>query len=188
MMTSFPLEWILKGAYEKYKKGVHAMTVQQRTIPSRLLEPKVKNRSRLHYKMADLQASRYGPDVMALLMDEDGFIAEGSGSNFFIVKDRCLITPEPRNILRGISRQHVIDIAKKLSIPVYEKNIEPYDVYEAEEVFFTSTPYSILPITTFNDRVVGNGLPGRITRFLTHTWGEGVGVDIIGQVKRWDNA
>ena len=71
------------------------------------------------------------------MMDTDSFIAEGSGDNFFIVKNGEVITPEGRNCLVGISRNYIFEVCKELGIVCVEKNIEPYDVYTADEAFMT---------------------------------------------------
>ena len=124
-IADFPLRWTVRGMGKLYEEGVDAVVPSQRTIPASLLEPKVKNRSRIHYLMANIQVSKYaGKNAWALLLDPDGFIAEGSGDNFFIVKNGKLLTPEPRNILRGISRQYIIDeLCPQLGLECREKNL-----------------------------------------------------------------
>ena len=92
--------------------------------------------------MANIEASMFkGKNNWALMMDTDGFIAEGSGDNFFIVKNGVVITPEGRNCLVGISRNYVFEVCKELGIECIEKNIEPYDIYTADEAFMTGTPF-----------------------------------------------
>jgi len=187
IIADFPLKWTVAGMGKLFDKGINAVIPSQRAIPGWLLEPKVKNRSRLHYLMANIEVSKYeGKDNWALLLDPDGFIAEGTGDNFFIVKDEKILTPEPRNILRGISRAYIFDLAKMLNIPCEEKNIEPYDVITAEESFMTGTPFCMIPVTSLNCSSIGNGLMGPITRKLLDTWSEKVGVDIEKQIKTWD--
>ena len=187
IIADFPLKWTVAGMGKLFDKGINAVIPSQRAIPGWLLEPKVKNRSRLHYLMANIEVSKYeGEDNWALLLDPDGFIAEGTGDNFFIVKDGKILTPEPRNILRGISRAYIFDLAKMLNIPCEEKNIEPYDVITADESFMTGTPFCMIPVTSLNSSTIGNGLMGPITRKLLDTWSEKVGVDIEKQIKTWD--
>lgn len=186
MMACFPLKWIIKGAYKLYQEGVHAVIPSQRTIPSQYLDPKIKNRSRLHYKLADIEAKRQDPSAWALLLDDQGLIAEGSGSNFFIVKNREVITPKGRNCLRGISRKYVMDLWDRIAEKVSEADIEPYDVMTADEAFFTCTPYSIMPVTRFNHKPVGDGKVGKVTKRLIQLWSDSVGVNLIDQVRKWD--
>lgn len=188
MLTCFPLKPIIKGAYKLYTEGVHAVIPSQRAIPAQYLEPKVKNRSRIHYKIADIESKRVDQQGWALLLDDQGFVAEGSGSNFFIIKDQRIFTPEGRNCLRGISRSYIFELGRKRGIEVFERNIEPYDIMSADEAFFTNTPYAIVPITKLNGKPIGDGKVGKLTKFLMHKWGESVKCDFISQARRWDGA
>lgn len=188
IIADFPLKWTVKGMGKLYDEGVDAVIPNQRTIPASLLEPKVKNRNRIHYLMANIQVSKYkSKNAWALLLDPDGFIAEGSGDNFFIVKDGKLLTPEPRNILRGISRRYIMEeLCPQLGLECHEKNLEPYDVVTADEAFFTATPFCIMPATKINGLKIGNCQIGKITKKLLDQWGKNVGVDIIQQIKKFD--
>ncbi|MEI6070658.1 MAG: aminotransferase class IV [Verrucomicrobiae bacterium] len=186
IVADFPLRWTVKGSEHLYEEGIDIFIPSQRMIPAQLLEPKAKNRNRIHYLMANIEASRYnGKNVWALLIDPDGFVTEGTGSNFFLVKDGTLFSPEPRNILRGISRQHVIELAAQMDIPFREKNLEPYDLMDADEAFFTCTPFCMLPATKFLGQNIGDGIIGPVFNKLISTWGKEVGVDILAQAKSW---
>lgn len=187
IIADFPLRWTVSSMGHLYDKGINAVIPSQRTIPAYLLDPKIKNRSRLHYLMANIEVSGYsGDDNWALLLDTDGFITEGTGDNFFMVKDEVIITPEPRNILRGISRAYIFELAQQLKLKCIEKNIEPYDVYTADEAFMTGTPFCILPVTSLNGENIAGGKMGKVTSNLLKTWSENVGVDIIKQIKDWN--
>ena len=184
IIADFPLKWTVAGMGKLFDSGINAVVTSQRAIPSHLLDAKIKNRSRLHYQMANIEASLYkGDNNWALLLDPDGFIAEGTGDNFFIVKNGVIITPEGRNILRGISRAYVFELAEQLGMKWLEKNIEQYDVYTADEAFMTGTPFCILPVTSLNGVPIGKGGIGKTTKRLLEKWGENVGVDIISQIK-----
>ena len=92
------------------------------------------------------------------MLDPDGFVTEGTGDNFFIVKDKKVISPEPRNLLRGISREYVMtDLCNQLGYEVIEKNIDLYDVYTADEAFMTGTPFCMLPVTSLNGLDISDG-------------------------------
>lgn len=187
VIADFPLKWTVVGMGELYNTGINAVITSQRAISANLLDPKIKNRSRIHYQMANIEASQIeGDNNWALLLDTDGFIAEGTGDNFFIVKDNIIITPEGRNILRGISRDYIFEICNDLNLKCIEKNIEPYDVYEADEAFMTGTPFSILPVSSLNGLKIGKKNMGDITKLLLDTWGKNVGVDIIKQIKEFN--
>jgi branched-chain amino acid aminotransferase len=190
VIADFPLRWTVAGMGRLFDTGINAVITSQRAIPGQLLDPKVKNRSRIHYLMANIEASSVaGDDNWALLLDPDGFVAEGTGDNFFIVKDRTIISPEPRNILRGVSRAYVMqELAGELHMPVVEKNIEPYDVYTADEAFMTGTPFCMLPVTSLNGVPIGMGGVGPQFKALIGRWSANQGVDIEGQIKEWNNA
>lgn len=188
IIADFPLRWTVVGMGKLFDTGINAVIPSQRAIPAWLLEPKVKNRSRLHYLMANIEVSNFkGKNNWALLLDPDGFIAEGTGDNFFIVKNNKIYTPEGRNILRGISRDYIFELAEAMKLECIEKNIDPYDVLTADEAFMTGTPFCMLPVTHLNEEPIGDGLPGLIFNRLLEQWGENVGVDIAKQIKKWDN-
>ena len=138
--------------------------------------------------MANIEVSQFkGNNNWALMLDPDGYIAEGSGDNFLIVKNGKVISPEGRNILRGISRSYVMnELCSKLSIDVIEKNIEPYDVYDAEEAFMTGTPFCMLPVTSLNGLKIGDGKVGKIYKKILKKWSKETKVDIEKQIKNWD--
>jgi branched-chain amino acid aminotransferase len=181
----FPLVRHLGAMAGKYAEGAHCVVTPQQSVPSRFIDPKAKNRSRIFYKLADLQAEQMEPGAMPLLTDEHGFLTEGSGNNFFMVRDGEIVTPKGHNILRGVSRSACMDLADKLGIPLREADIEPYDVRAADEAWCTSTIVSMLPVCRFNFQVVGNGKPGPVYRRLLDAWSEEVGVDIPAQARRY---
>lgn len=187
IIADFPLRWTVSSMGSLFTKGINAVITSQRAIPASLMDPKIKNRSRLFYLSANIEASQYeGDNNWALLLDTDGFIAEGTGDNFFIVKNGVIYTPEGRNILRGISRQYIIDeVGPQLNMKVIEKNIEPYDVYTADEAFMTGTPFCMLPVTSLNGVAIGTGDVGPAFAALLKCWGNNVGVDIAHQIQSW---
>jgi branched-chain amino acid aminotransferase len=183
VIADFPLKWTVAAMAPLFEQGINAVIPSQRAIPASLMEPKIKNRSRLFYQMANIEVSQIkGENNWALLIDPDGFITEGTGDNFFIVKDGQILTPEGRNILRGISRDYIFEIADQLNIPCRECNIEPYDVYEADEAFMTATPFCVLPTVTLNGIQIGDGKMGKITTSILDKWSENVGLDIKNQI------
>ncbi len=188
IIAVFPLRWTVVGMGKLFDEGINAVVPSQRAIPASLMEPKVKNRSRLFYLLANIEVSNYaGDNNWALLLDPDGFVAEGTGDNFFIVKDGKIISPEGRNILRGISRDYVMnDLAPQMDIEVIEKNIDLYDVVNADEAFMTGTPFCLLPVTSINSIAIGDGKPGKLTKSFIAQWGKNVGIDIKGQIVRWN--
>ena len=99
----------------------------------------------------------------ALLLDNEGYVAEGSGENFFLVKDGVIHTPELTSCLPGITRDTVMVFARELNIPVIERRITRDEVYIADEAFFTGTAAEVLPIRELDGRVIGEGKPGAVT-------------------------
>ena len=187
VIADFPLKWTVEDMGVLFDTGINAVIPSQRAIPASLIDPKVKNRSRIHYLMANIEVSNVeGTNNWALLLDTDNFVAEGTGDNFFIVKNGAVITPEPRNILRGISRGYIMELCKEMGIPCYEKNLDVYDVVNADEAFMSGTPFCLLPVTSLNGQQIGSGKMGDITKKILDMWGENVGVDIIGQIKTWN--
>lgn len=189
IIADFPLRWTVATMGPLFDKGINAVITSQRAIPGSLLDPKVKNRSRIHYLMANIEAGQVeGDNNWALLLDPDGNVAEGTGDNFFIIKDGAVITPEGRNILRGISREYVMrELCPQLNMPIIEKNIDAYDVYTADEAFMTGTPFCMLPVTSLNGNKIGTGKVGEGFARLINRWSANTGVDIIAQIQRWDN-
>jgi len=188
IIADFPLRWTVAGMGKLFDTGINAVITSQRSIPANLMDPKIKNRSRLFYLMANIEASGFeGENNWPLLLDPDGFITEGTGDNFFIIKDGVIITPEGRNILRGISRAYVMqELVPQIGIGVIEKNIEPYDVYTADEAFMTGTPFCMLPVTSLNGIVIGSGKVGSIFLKIINRWSKNTNVDIIKQIKDWN--
>lgn len=119
----------------------------------------------LNSQMAKHEALNCGCEE-ALLLDENGFVAEGSGECFFIVRDGILITPPYDNSLESITQDTVIEIANDLKIPVVQRRITRDEVYIAQEAFFTGTAAEITPIRELDFRVIGDGKAGPITKKL----------------------
>lgn len=177
----FTAPMILTDWARFYVDGCHAVTPPSRAMPAQALDARIKNRSRMAYTLAEIEVKLVDPQAQGILLDIDGNIAENKGGNFFIVADGVLKTPLVSNALAGISRATVIELAGSLGIGVRETNIQPYDVYTADEAFFTSTPYCMMPATRFNGLPVGDGAVGPITQRLLAAWSELVGVDIVAQ-------
>lgn len=168
-----------------YAEGKPVVTSIFRNIPSQSFEQRCKNRARLPHYLSKLYCQGIDSDAFALMLDTDGFLTEGTGANIFFVSNGKLITPTSRNILNGISRLYTIELAKNTGIEVIEKDIGLYEAYNAEEAFWTTTSYCILPIRSIDGRSIGGGKPGKTTLSLISAWSASVGVDIIGQAKRF---
>jgi branched-chain amino acid aminotransferase len=102
----------------------------------------------------------------ALLLDVDGYVAEGAGENIFIVKQGKLYTPDMTSCLEGITRASIVELAGEIGIPVIEKRITRDEVYCADEAFFTGTAAEVTPIRELDNRKIGSGTRGPITARL----------------------
>jgi branched-chain amino acid aminotransferase len=131
--------------------------------------------------LAELEAQSRDPEAYALLLDLDGSVTEYSSGNIFIVRQGRLVTPFERNSLGGIARETVMEFAAELGIACQEADITPYDVYNAEEAFLTSTSKCILPVGQLNGVRIGQHIPGPITQRLLEHWSARVEMDIVAQ-------
>lgn len=174
----------LRGWAKYYTEGCHAVTSMSRAVPAQSLDARVKNRSRLSYTIADAEARLVDPDAQCVILDVDGYVSENKGGNIFAVVNGEVCTPTTENCLAGVSRQTVLDLCLEAGIPCRECRLQMYDLYSADEVFFTSTPYCIMPATKFNGLPVGDGAVGPVTKRLLRAWSDLTGVDIVGQAQR----
>ena len=186
-IANFPLKWTVSGMSEYFKNGIHAVVSNQKMIPDFLLNAGVKNRSRLHYMMANIDISKMNLErAWALLEDLEGNICEGTGSNVFFVRNNEIYTPKPKNMLRGISRQYVIDLAKKNNIKVHEEDIRQDDLTSFSEAFFTATPFCMVPCFKLNDHILDFRPEDGIFNKLLSLWSKEVEVDIEKQIINWN--
>ena len=162
--------------------GVHLVTPSIRHIPPQCIDPKMKNRSRLHMWIGDQQSHAVDPKATSLFLDLDGNITECSGSNIVLVNGRTIYSPTSRNILEGVSLVTVRELAAKLGWGWVEKDLQPYDVVNADEAWLTTTPYCMAPCTRINSRPIGDGRPGPRFREMLDAWSTLVGFDILAQI------
>jgi branched-chain amino acid aminotransferase len=173
----------LRGWANFYTEGCHAVTAMSRAVPAQSLDARIKNRSRLSYTLADAEARLVDPEAQVVLLDTNGFVSENKGGNFFVVSDGQVVTPVADNCLAGISRQTVLELATTIGVPTKETRLLPYDIYNADEAFFTSTPYCMMPATKFNGLTIADGQVGPITKQLLSAWSDLVGMDIVAQAQ-----
>ena len=174
-----PVDFARYGPH--YANGARAVITRSQSLPYGTVDPKLKTYSRMHFNMAELEAGFSDPGAWPILVDGAGNLTEGSGYNMFMVSAGRVITPPTAGVLPGISRQYAIDIAIRLGIEVVERDIQPFDLYSADEAFFTGTSPCILPFTIVDGLPIGSGRPGKITQRLLGAWSEDVGVDIAAQ-------
>ena len=135
----------------------------------------------MNFSLAEIEANDIDPGAWPILMDPDGNISEGTINNVFVVTDGAVRSPTDRAILQGVSRDVVLALARQLDIPAYEEDLQPYDLYTADEAFFSGSSYCVMPVSRVDRRPIGDGKPGPITQQLLAAWSETVGVDIVDQ-------
>ena len=159
---------------EYYKKGIAIITSSSRRIPPDCLDPRIKSLNYLNNIMAKLEAKQAGC-LEAVILNKDGFVAECTGDNIFIVKKDELLTPAPyHGALDGITRQTVIELAETLGIKTQETSLTRYDLYNADESFMTGTGAEIIPVIAIDGREISGGLPGAVTKKLIKSFQKNV--------------
>jgi branched-chain amino acid aminotransferase len=151
---------------EVYETGLKVITAGT-PIPHReSLSPRVKSLNYLAHIMAKVEGIHSGADEV-LMLDSEGHVAEGSGQNLFVVKNGAIRTPAPyAGILKGVTRDTVIELAQAAAYDMQETTLNRYDVYTADEAFFTGTASELIAIRQVDGRTIGSGKPGPVTRDL----------------------
>ena len=151
---------------ERYEQGLSVVTAGT-PIPHReSLSPRIKSLNYLCHAMAKMEANVAGADE-ALMLDTTGHVAEGTGQNIFVVKNRVLRTPPLyAGILAGVTRAVVMQLAREAGCEVKEEMLNRFDIYTADEAFLTGTASEVAPIRSYDGRTVGSGAAGPVTRDL----------------------
>lgn len=152
---------------ESYEKGLTVVTVPQRVLPADALDPRVKCIGTYAANiLAKLVANRAGAGE-GLMLTEQGHLAECTGDNIFLVQDKEILTPHPScGILKGITRNTVIELAQEAGYNVKETFLTPFDVFCSNEAFLTGTAAEIIPMVELDGRPIETGHPGPITKHL----------------------
>lgn len=155
-----------------YGEGATAIIASTRRNHPAALNPAIKSLNYLNNILAKIEANKAGA-MEAIMLDLRGFISEGTGDNIFIVKNGKIITPPPyASILVGITRNLVIDIAKKLGYEVEERDITVHELLNADEAFLTGTAAEVVPLLKVNGKNIGDGKPGPITTAIREKFKE----------------
>ena len=162
MAFAVPFGWILKQ--EDFEKGLNVLLTDIKRIPPSSVDPTIKNYHWMDLVTGMLDAYEKGNDT-AVLVDENNNITEGPGFNLFCINESGIFTPD-HGVLEGITRQSVFDLAKELHLPITKKSISVEELYNAEELFATSTAGGIMPITKVSGKEIGKGSVGNLTRQL----------------------
>lgn len=149
-----------------YDAGLEIVTVSTRRNNLNALNPRIKSLNYLNNILAKIEANRAGV-MEALMLNQEGYVCEGTADNIFIVKDGVLITPPIHaGILKGITRDTIIELAKKDGIPVSEELFTLHDVYTADECFLSGTAAELIPVISVDSRTIGDGKPGPMFKKL----------------------
>ena len=183
IVECMPLPFAQRAHY--YRDGLPVVVPSTRRTPPDALSPRTKTHNYLNLVMANLEVEALDPNAWAVLLDVNGNLCEGLGSNIFTVHDGRIRTPLARYVLAGVSRATAMELAEQLGIECEECDIDLYDAYTAEEAFVTSTSFCICPVSSINGATIGNGaVPGPITKRLLDAYCELVDCDIVGQYLR----
>ncbi|MEM2947483.1 MAG: branched-chain-amino-acid transaminase [Candidatus Bathyarchaeia archaeon] len=151
---------------EAKEKGITAMLTWVKRDPVDATSHEIKSLNYLNSILAKIEANISGVDE-AICLDKNGFVCEGVAENIFVINNRRIYTPPSyTGALPGITAEAVKELAKNLGYDVIEKNITPYELFTADEVFFTGTAAEIIPVREINKRQIGDGKPGPVTKRL----------------------
>ena len=165
-----------------YVEGIEVIVPSVRRTPPESVSPRAKMCNYINMVIGDLEAKARNKDAWAVLLDQHGNLAEGLGSNIFLLKDGVLRTPREDFVLPGVSRQVAMDLAAKAGIECYEDDLALYDAYNADEVFLTSTSLCLCPVRSINGVEIADGkVPGPGTAQLIEAFKDLVGYDFVAQ-------
>jgi branched-chain amino acid aminotransferase len=158
---------------EKYrgKGGLRCMIVSTRRIPPICLDARIKTNNYINMILARMEAIAANVDE-AIMLDTNNFVSECPSRNIFLVRNRELETPNDHNVLNGITRDVIIELAHKNTWPVYKRNLTAYDLYNSDEVLACSTGGGIQPIVEIDGRKIGDGQVGPVTSMLIQQYNE----------------
>lgn len=165
-----------------FRDGFNVIVPSVRRTPPDCLSPKAKTHNYLNLVMGDLEARARDPRAWAVLLDVNGNLCEGLGSNIFLVRDGVLMTPRTDFVLPGVTRDTVISLAHAEGIPVAERDISLYDAYSADEIFLTSTSLCVCPVRAINGVTpAAHAIPGPMTKRLMDAFSKLVDFDYVAQ-------
>ncbi len=155
---------------EYYQKGLEIITVPTVRNLHSAVNPAIKSLNYLNNILAKIEANNGGVEE-AIMLNAEGYVAECTGDNIFLVKGNTLLTPPlSAGALYGITRGVVMELAKELGLTVAEPNLTRYDVFNADECFLTGTGAELIPVVKVDGRVIGAGTPGSFTKQLVERY------------------
>jgi len=180
----------LRQRARSFVEGIKVMVPATRRTPPESLTPRAKTHNYLNLIVASQEVTSIDPSAWAVLLDVNGNLCEGLGSNIFIVKDGEIQTPRGKFVLPGISRQTAIDLAEGIGLTVTEADLDLYDAYNADEIFITSTSLCICPATSVNGITIGPAgqVWGPVTKAICDAYVTFVDFDFVAQYLKFYDA
>ena len=165
-----------------YTDGIQVLIPSVRRTPPESMSPRAKMCNYINLTLGDLEVKAQNKDAWAVLLDKNGNLAEGEGSNIFLVKDGVVRTPREDFVLPGISRHVAMELADDLDIKCYEDDLSLFDASNADEAFLTSTSLCICPVRSINGvNLRANAIPGPLTSRLMQAYKDLVDYDFVAQ-------
>lgn len=177
-MHTFPLP--LARYRRLFEQGAHLVVPSTRHVPAVCVDPRLKQRSRLHWWLADQEARRVDPAASALLLDPNGFVTETAAANLLLVRQGRVLTPPRHAVLEGVSLRVVEELCGPLGIPFEERPLRLHDCLNADEAMLASTPYCLAPVGRING--VSLPCPGPVFERLLKSWNISLGIDLRRQI------
>lgn len=170
---------------EKYHSGQRLVTSSVRQVPTSCWPAELKCRSRMHYYLADNQARQTDPRARALLLDQDGFVAEASTASILMYReDEGLLAPPQEKVLPSVSVATIRELAAELGLGFSHRDIRHEELTHADEVLLCSTSPCVLPVVSIDGHSIGDGRPGAVFSRLIRQWSSLVGLDIAEQARQ----
>jgi branched-chain amino acid aminotransferase len=178
-MHTFPLPFARYRPWIEH--GIALRTPSVRAVPTACVDPRIKQRSRMHWWLAEQEVRRVQADALALLLDDEGCVTETASANFLLVKDGAIASPLMESVLNGVSLRIVTELCTALGVRVEHRKIPLDECYAADEAILTCTSYGIAGVRSINEQVIP--FPGPMLQRLAEAWSAAIGIDIHAQIR-----
>jgi branched-subunit amino acid aminotransferase/4-amino-4-deoxychorismate lyase len=177
-MHTYPLSF--QRFVHLFREGAHLVVPQTKHVPAACLDPRIKQRSRLHWWLAEQEAQACDPRASALLLNEAGHVTETATANFLLVRDGAVISPPPGEILAGISLRTVVELCSELGLPFRENSMTLEECLSADEALLCNTSYCLAGVSRINGGSIP--WPGPTYEKLMRAWDKRLGLDVRQQI------
>ena len=177
-LHTFPLPYARYAGL--FREGAHLVVPQTRHVPAACIDPRIKQRSRLHWWLAEREAGRADPVASALVLDTQGHVTETAAANFLLVRDGIVYTPPRDTVLAGISLRVTEELCKELNIGFEERHLSLDDCLAADEAMLSSTPFCLAGVSRING--VPLPWPGPVFETLLAGWDSCAGLNVRRQI------